>query len=357
MKRAPGLALTALLAAVGVYLAAMPGLKVLGALTVAMFLGMAWRVVGDLTSRGSGGIAGPFRLGVKFAARPLLRAGIVLLGVRLHFGLLAQAGPKILLLDCIIVALGLAGIYAIAKACRVDPRLGMLLAVGTSICGASAVVAAGPVTRADDEDVTLAVGLCGILGTIGVLSLIAAGPFLGLAPAQLGVLSGSSLHEVAQVVAASFTWGQESGEVATLVKLTRVVLLGPALIALGLLFRDGVSAPRRGTGPLDTDGASLPGEMAAGAAFSWANPPVPWFVLGFLAMAGVNSLGVFSEAVRATLTQASVLLMATAMAAMGLQVDFAHLRRTGPRVLVAGLAGFALLAGVSYTLIRTLQIG
>ncbi len=331
MNLVPGLVLATLLGGLGLALGNAPGLKVLGALTLAMLLGITLRVLAEHLSRGLPPAALP---GIAVAARPVLRAGIVLMGVRLHFGLLVEAGPRILALDCIVVGVGLVGIHAIARALAVESRLGMLVAVGTSICGASAVVAAGPVTRADDDDVTLAVGLCGILGTLGVLALIAAAPLLGLSVAQLGILSGSTLPEVAQVVAAAFTWGEASGDLGTLVKLTRVVLLGPALLILGFAYRAGDRAHR----------------------FSWRDPPVPWFVLGFLAMAGLNTLGVLGDAGREALTQASIFLMAMAMAAMGLQVDFAHLRSTGFGVVAAGLAGFGMLVGISWTLIRVLGL-
>lgn len=346
----PGLALAGGLGALAIALSGLPWLKVLGALMVAMLAGMALR--------GANAVPDATRPGIRFSARTVLRLGIVLMGVRLNFQVLAEAGPEILLLDTVIVAVGLAGIYAIARAFRVDPRIGMLLAVGTSICGASAVVAAGPVTRCRDDEVTLGVALCGVLGAIGVLLYVTAGPFLGLTPAQLGVLSGSTLHEVAQVVAAAFTFGTASGDLGTLVKLTRVVMLGPALLALGLLFRPevtGTAGGGAGTEAGPTRGTAS--EKATAGVFSWRNPPVPWFVLGFLAVAGLNTLGVFGDALRGWLTQASLFLMVMAMAAMGIQTDLGAMRRSGLRLLLAGLAGFGLLAAVSYTLIRVLAIG
>ena len=176
--------------------------------------------------------------------------------------------------------------------------------------GASAVVAAGSVTRAHEEDVTLAVALCGVLGTVGVLFYVLAGPFLPLSMTQLAILTGSTLHEVAQVIAAAFTWGNATGDLGTLVKLTRVVLLAPALLALGLVTTE------RGT-----------------VKWTWKDPPVPWFVIGFLALGIAGSFGLLPAAARQALATASIFLMTAAMAAMGLHTPLAMLRSAGLRVV------------------------
>lgn len=321
-----GTALALALASVSYWLANLPGLKVLGALTVALIVGILWRATLGLPA-----VAVP---GTKLTARTILRLGIVLMGARLDFGLVAQAGPKVLFLDVVMITLGIAGISWIARRFGVGAKLGLLLAVGTSICGASAVAAAAPVTKADEDDVTLAVALCGLLGTAGVLFYVFVGPFLGLTTLQLAILSGSTLHEVAQVMAAAFTWGTASGDMGTLVKLTRVVLLAPALVVLGLATGGGVKGMR----------------------FSWQEPPVPWFVIGFLAVGAVGSLGVMPAVVKGGLSTASVFLMVMAMAAMGLNTPLEMIRKAGMRVIYAGLVGFSLLAATSWLIIHGLNI-
>lgn len=325
LQRLPGTTLALALAAASYWLATLPGLKIMGALTVALVVGILWRATAGLPA-----MAIP---GTKFTARTLLRLGIVLMGARLDFGLVAEAGPKVLFLDVVMIVAGIAGIAWIAKRFQVPAKLGMLLAVGTSICGASAVVAASSVTKADEDEVTLAVALCGILGTVGVLFYVLAGPFLGLTTVQLAILSGSTLHEVAQVMAAAFTWGNASGDMGTLVKLTRVVLLAPALVVLGLLSGAG-------------------GKVS----YSWKEPPIPWFVIGFLAVGVLGSIGTIPADVKTGLSTASVFLMVMAMAAMGLNTQLDMIRKAGMRVIYAGLVGFGLLAATSYGLIRILNI-
>jgi uncharacterized integral membrane protein (TIGR00698 family) len=206
-------AIAVALAGVSYAAAMVPGVKVMGPLTVALIIGIAARAL----------VGMPQRLveGTRFFARSILRAGIVLMGARLDFGLVAKVGPRVLLLDLAIIGAGIAGIAWIARRFGVPRQLATLLAVGTSVCGASAVVAAGSVTKSKEDDVTLAVALCGVLGSAGVLFYVLAGPLLALSATQLAVLSGSTLHEVAQVMAAAFTWGPASGDLGTLVKLTR----------------------------------------------------------------------------------------------------------------------------------------
>ena len=324
---APGLGFAAVLATISYAGAMVPGLKIMGPLTLALVVGIAARALV--------GMPASLVEGTRFSARSVLRAGIVLMGARLDFGLVARVGPRVLLLDLTIIAAGIAGIAWIARRFGVPRQLATLLAVGTSVCGASAVVAAGSVTKSKEDDVTLAVALCGVLGTAGVLFYVLAGPLLALTATQLAVLSGSTLHEVAQVMAAAFTWGPASGDLGTLVKLTRVVLLAPALVVLGFVSR---------------------GENAGRWRWSWRNPPVPWFVVGFLAVGIASSVGLVPAHLKALLSSASVFLMVVAMAAMGLGTQLEMIRGAGMKVVYAGLAGFAALAALSFTLIHLLRI-
>jgi uncharacterized integral membrane protein (TIGR00698 family) len=167
------------------------------------------------------------------------------------------------------------------------------------------------------------------------LFYVLAGPLLALSTAQLAVLSGSTLHEVAQVMAAAFTWGHQSGDLGTLVKLTRVVLLAPALVVLGLVSR---------------------GKGGARLRWSWREPPIPWFVVGFLVVGVLSSVGVVPAAAKALLSTTSVFLMVASMAAMGLATQLEMVRRAGMKVVYAGLAGFGALAALSFALIHLLRI-
>jgi len=303
----------------------LPGLQVVGPLTVALLLGVSLRT--------ALGLAPVWSEGTRYSARSVLRLGIVLMGARLDFGLVAKVGPRVVLLALSVIVGGILGIRWVARRFGVPEKLGTLLAVGTSICGASAVVAASSVTRAEEEDTTLAVGLCGILGTVGVLFYVFVGPLLGLSTAQLAILSGATLHEVAQVMAAAFTWGTSAGDLGTLVKLTRVVLLAPALVVLGLVSGAG-------------------GKVR----YSLKEPPIPWFVIGFLFVGVLGTVGVVPPVAKAWLSTASVFLMVMAMAAMGLGTHLSMVRRAGMRVVYAGLVGFAALTLFAWGFVQLLSI-
>lgn len=322
----PGAALAIALAVASYFLATLPLLRVVGPLTVALMVGIA--------IRSSLGFPTWARRGTQFSARTILRLGIVLMGARLDFALVARVGAKVAVLDILVIVVGVIGIAWLGRRFGVPASLATLLAVGTSVCGASAVVAAGSVIRAPDEEITFAVALCGVLGTAGVFFFILAGPFFGMTSAQLALLSGSTLHEVAQVLAAASTWGTASRELATVVKLMRVVLLAPTLLVLAWA----VGRP--------------PGSLR----YSWKEPPIPWFVIGFLVVGAVGSVGLLSPSVKLALSTGSVFLMVIAMAAMGVNTDWRMIRRAGPRIVYAGIAGFGGLAAMSFMLIRAMSI-
>lgn len=319
----PGLALVAALTAGTYALAALPQLALLGPLVIALLVGIAWRAALGLPDRATAG--------VRFSARTLLRIGIVLLGVRLDFVLLAQVGPVILLGNLLVVVLGLLAIDRLGSLLGVGKGLRLGIAIGTSVCGASAIVAAIPVIRAKDEDASVAVGIISVLGTIGVLGYTLAAVALDPPDILYGVLVGSTLQEVAQVLAAGYASGTEAGDLAVLVKLSRVALLAPALLGLSLLARR-------------HDGAD--GEEGAAEGSGGRTPLVPGFLAGFLIVGVLNSMNVFPPALASAMQTASLLLTAAAMVGLGLGVDLAIFRKVGARALLLGTAGFAVLVGL-----------
>lgn len=321
----PGLALTAVLAVLAWWLAHLPGLGALGALGIAMLLGVVVRAAVGLPAAALPGNT--------FAARTLLRLGVVLLGVRLDFGLLWSAGPRVLVLDLLVVGLGLLVMERIGKALGLTRGLRLAVAVGSCICGASAIAAAAPIIEADEDDVSVAVGIVSLLGTVGVVGFAVLAPALGMSVPRYGLMTGATLHEVAQVLAAGAAHGGHALNLATITKLTRVALLAPALLAIGTVLR---RRDRRG-------GATL----APGA----RRPPLlPGFLLGFLAVGVAHSLGALPAPLVAALSGASTWLMTAAMAAIGLAVDLRVVRRLGGTAVVLALIGFAFtlaLAGLA----------
>jgi uncharacterized integral membrane protein (TIGR00698 family) len=309
----PGLALVALLSALSYLLAAIPGLAVMGPLVIALVNGILWRAAAGLPAA-----AEP---GARFSARTLLRVGIVLLGVRLDFALLAQVGPAVLLGSLLVVTVGIVGIERLGKLAGLPRGLRLGIAVGTSICGASAILAAVPATRMKEDEAGVSVGIISVLGTVGVLLFTLFSSLLGPSDRVYGLLVGLTLQEVAQVLAAGYVPGTEAGDLATIVKLTRVALLAPALLVLSSLIGGSVEAGRRGLARL--------------------RAPVPLFLLGFLLVGALNSLGFIPASVATWMQSGSLLLTSAAMVGLGLGLDLAVFRRVGPRALLVGIAGFA----------------
>ena len=311
----PGLLLTVMLAALAYSLAELPGFKLLGTLGIALTLGVGWRALFGLQHKAD--------LGVQFSAKTLLNAGVILLGARLNFGLLREAGLSVLLLDVLVIATGIIVVERLGKWWGLSRGLRLALALGSSICGAAAIAAAAPIIKARDDELSVSVGVVSLLGALGTVGFILVAPLLN-SDVAYGLLTGASLQSVGHVLAAASSQGAEALELATVTKLTRVALLAPVLLMLGLM--------------LEGNPATTPCRL----------PSIPNFLLGFLALGIVTSLGI-PDTFKLILNEASTLLTAIAMAGIGLGVDIAVLRRVGGGAVRVGVTGFAvilLVAGI-----------
>ncbi len=276
----------------------------------------------------TGRIPGPCFAGIQWSAKKLLRLGVVLLGLRLTLTDMWKLGGKGFALVVGVVAITFFGTQWLARKLGLSPALGLLVATGFSICGASAVAAMKGVTpEAREEDVVYSVALVTLCGSLAIVTLPVVGHWLGFDGHTLGSWIGASVHDVAQTIAtASAAGGDEVKESATVVKLTRVVLLAPMVIGVSLARR------RRSTDPAEL--GSRP-------------PLLPLFVGCFLAMILLRTTGVVPTGVLKTAKVIETLLFAAALVGLGVGVRFDKLRRVGPRPLVLGLASWALIAVVS----------
>lgn len=317
----PGLLLAGGIAATAFGLRQLPMLGLVSPMILAIVIGIA---VHNLL--GTPAVA---KAGVKFSLRRILRAAIVLLGLQLTAVQVVEVGPA----GIAVIALSLVATFVftayLGKLIGVDAKLAELIAAGTLICGASAVIAANTVTRAPDEDVAYAVACVTVFGSIAMFLYPLMPAALGLDAHSYGLWAGASIHEVAQVVAAAYQEGQAAGEFGTIAKLTRVMMLAPVILVLGLLVRRRDCTREKG-----------------------ARPPVPWFVLGFIAMIAVNSLITIPPELKTVLVGMTTFLLSMALAAMGLETDIARLRAKGLRPLLLGLAAFAFIAGFSLMLVK-----
>lgn len=323
--------------------ALLPGLAVVGVVAALAFAVAAWSGVSPLVvgialgAVVANGITLPAVLlpGVAFAARSLLRVGIVLLGLRLSLGDLAGLGADGLLVVAMVVVVTFVGTQLLAKRLGIGPELGLLVATGYSICGASAIAAVNGVVHADEEETAYAITLVTICGTLSIFALPAIADLVGLAGAQFGTWVGASVHDVGQVVATASHGDAAAVEAATVVKLTRVVLLAP-LVALVALDR----RRRRRTLSLSA---------AANDPFVEEQPPLlPLFVVGFLVAILLRTSGLLSDGALDVAAHAEKILLTVALVGMGMAVRVSRMRRLGARPLVLGLLAWVLVAGTAY---------
>ncbi|MDQ0735255.1 YeiH family protein [Arthrobacter agilis] len=335
---APGLAVVAAGVAVALWVGSVQ--SVVGALVIALVLGVLFA--------NSTLYAPALRRGVTAGTKKLLRAGVVLLGLQLALPDIVALGLPVLGLIVACVALS----YVLTL--HLGLRLGLtragatLMAAGFSICGASAIAGLQGVVDADDDETAGAVAMVTLYGSLMIVVLPVLGGLLGLGEDRFGMWAGLAVHEVAQVVAVAGTAGATALAVATVVKLGRVLMLAPvaAVASLGERRR----AARAGADQ-PTAGAGLPGPSAARTGIvpgNSARPPVvPLFVLGFLAMVAVRSLGVLPLPVLDGSRTVTTVLLAAGMFGLGAGIDVRRLLRTGGRFAVVGALSTVLLAGGS----------
>lgn len=322
---APGLALSAILAIIADQIRRATGIAALNPVVVALALGILLKACISLPREVKPGIA--------FSVRPLLRAAIVLLGFQITVRQLIDVGPGALALAVVVVFTTMAATLAFGRWLRVDPVLSSLIGTGTGVCGASAIVAANQVVHGRESDVVYALGIITLCGTAAMLiDPLLAGLF-GLDPRAYGIWTGASIHEVIQAIGAAAAGGPVATEVGTIVKLARVALLAPALLALGAYATRYIHV----------------GDVGR------AKVPVPWFALGFVIASMLTSSGLVPQAVLDAFRFLTPFMLSTSVAALGLATDLRALRDRGMRPLLLGVLSSVFIAVVG--LLGTKLIG
>jgi uncharacterized integral membrane protein (TIGR00698 family) len=298
------------------------------ALVVAILLGMAIRSFWTPGRR--------WRAGIAFSAKQLLEVAVMLLGASISLGTIVASGPILLCSIVCIVAGSLAISYGISRSLRLPVRLSILIACGNSICGNSAIAAIAPVIGAGSDDIASSISFTAILGVVMVLGLPLLMPVVGLSANQYGIVAGMTVYAVPQVLAATIPAGLVSTQIGTLVKLVRVLTLGPVLLAFSIFAR------------------SLREENAAAAKARPINPfiVVPWFIVGFLTLAGMRSLVLVPDQAIGALTKVATFLTVVSMAGLGLGVDLRVLGHVGARVTAAVMLSLLVLLAASLGLVQ-----
>jgi uncharacterized integral membrane protein (TIGR00698 family) len=317
----PGVILTSIVAGAAFAFRQLPGMGAFSPMMLSMVIGIAFHnIVGTVAWA---------KAGITFSLRRLLRIAIILLGLQLTSHQIIEIGGRGVGIIVATLLATFAFTLWMGRLLGVDAKLAQLIAAGTSICGASAVI----VTNADDEDVAYAVACVTVFGSTAMFAYPLLPGLLHLDPHAFGLWAGASIHEIAQVVAAAFQDGEAAGTFGTIAKLTRVMLLAPMVIAIGLTAAREAKHRKSGGGRP-------------------ARPPMPWFVLGFVALVAVNSLITISADTRAWIVAATTLLLSIALAAMGLETNIGKLTARGFRPALLGAFASLFIAGFSLSLIK-----
>jgi uncharacterized integral membrane protein (TIGR00698 family) len=290
--------------------------------------------------------------GLKFCTKKLLPLAIILLGARLDFMAVVRVGAEAVAMSVATIVLGLGLFLLFIKWGWVPRKLGLLLGVGTAICGGTAIVAAAPVIDADEKDVTFSIATTMLCGLAAMILLPIAAQLIHLSDRAFGIWAGLSIHQMPQAIAAGFAYSQSAGDTATIVKLARVCLLAPVLLIVGWqAARSGHHTGKR---------------VQVLQVF-------PMFVLGFLAMALLRTTGLLPElTVRLSSSAAlgagahdvnvvhvcdtaSKFLIVAAMAAVGLETRFSALKKTGVRPLLLGLSASVIICAVILAALMALR--
>jgi uncharacterized integral membrane protein (TIGR00698 family) len=279
----------------------------------------------------------PLQPGIGYAGKQMLEFAVVLLGASVSAVTVVAAGPVLMLGVILVVAGALTASYLIGRALGLPAKMATLIASGNAICGNSAIAAVAPVIGASQADVAASIAFTAVLGVITVIALPAVGDLLSMTMSQYGTLAGMTVYAVPQVLAATVPVGQEAVEMGTLVKLVRVLMLGPVCVVLAILVHRA-------------------GQKAGASAKLGFGKMVPWFIIGFLAMLALRSLGLIPDILIDPVKLLAGLLTTIAMAALGLGVDVRVVARAGGRVTAAVTASLIMLAVISVTLIRVLGV-
>lgn len=332
----PGLLFTGILAATGIGLSQLDWACHLGlsGLTLAIVLGILF---GNSVYHRFEPTLAP---GILIAKGPLLRAGIILYGLKITFQQIASVGLSAIAIDVLVLSSTLCLAYWVGtRVLKLDHDTTLLIGAGSSICGAAAVMATEPVLKAPAEKVSIAVATVVVFGTLSMFlypvlfHVLSSDIFIFGSQQHYGVFAGSTIHEVAQVYAAGQVVGAQAADTAVIVKMIRVMMLAPVLLILSVLLNR-----------IATNQAVPVGTVSAEPSLRRSRKiTIPWFAVLFIVMAGIHSLGWVPVALGQPLIQLDTVMLSMAMAGLGLTTQISAIRAAGVKPLLLGSLLFAYL--------------
>lgn len=295
----------------------------IGAPVFGIVLGMVLRTAFGVPER--------CRAGVKWAGKRVLQIAIVLLGSGYSLDRIWAAGAESIGLILMVLAIAFVLTFGVGRLLGVEPTLRSLIAFGTAFCGASAIAAVSPVVSAKERDISYAITTVFLCSLVAVIAFPLIGHMLGMAELDYGLWAGTSINDTSSTVAAGFAYGNEAGQIATVVKLSRTLMLVPALVILGFI---------RGS----------QGERGQAGRFKFWNL-VPWFLVGFLLASVFRTVGILPVAVADTINTWGRYAVVAALTGVGLGTDLREMRQVSWQPMVLGIGAWVIMASVSLLVI------
>ncbi|MDO8646335.1 MAG: putative sulfate exporter family transporter [Candidatus Planktophila sp.] len=272
--------------------------------------------------------------GTALASKKLMRIGVALLGAQVSVISLQAIGIKGVITVILVVSFTIFGILALSRFFKMTGELGLLIGVGFGVCGATAVAAIRPQTRATQEETSYAIALISLCGTLSIFMLPFLGHLMGLSDQTFGAWAGAAVHDVGQVIATASVWSDDAVKSAIVIKLARVCLLAPIVLILSLRHRRYLKAQ---------------GESAQTSA---KVPLIPFFVLGFITVATVQNTFDIPSSLHDYIVLASKILLGAGLVALGSSVRWKAIRAIGPRPMLMGLIAWLIVGGVALAAVR-----
>lgn len=325
-KLVPGFAAALIIAAISKLIESILPIHLIGASVIALFIGM---IINHFWKPND-----TFSAGLKFTSKKILKFAIILLGASLNIKIVLEVGKMSLcvmaftLLTCFGVG------YFVGRALKINWKLSNLISAGTGICGGSAIAAIAPVIDADDSDIAYAMSATFLFDMAMIVLFPIMGQAMGLSDMAYGLWAGTAVNDTSSVVAAGYAFSEAAGDFATMVKLTRTLSIIPTVIAFALINAR-IKRKEAGAG-----GAAVKAKLGL-------TKIIPWFILGFLALAVINSFGVIPQVVSSGMKDVSKFLMVSALAAIGLNTSFKDMKKSGFAPMLHGFIISALVVGVA----------
>jgi len=321
----PGLIMALLVAVLSKYLESLLPLPFLGASVIALFIGMALNYIRKPSEF--------IQVGLKFTSKKVLRLSIILLGSSLSIGTILNVGRLSLTVMFYTLLTCFGAGYFIGKWLGLDWKLSSMISAGTGICGGSAIAAMAPVIEAEDKDVAYAMSATFIFDMAMIVLFPIMGRALGLSDMAYGLWTGTAVNDTSSVVAAGYAFSEAAGDFATMVKLTRTLSIIPTVLVFSVISARVNNKNTKG----NTSGGN---KVKITSLF-------PWFILAFVGMAIINSIGLIPANISNTLKSLSKFLMVASLAAIGMNTDFREMKKSGINPMLHGFIISALVVIVA----------